>query len=116
MKERAQMIEQRTGWISEVNYLISKLMPSLSKGVNRTIKAQTPGNLPIPLDLLASPTRGNRDIHKIQSIRGASQGYQEARAQRNQASPDRANQRLSRMKDQILDRHTKEVFQQLKIS
>ena len=109
MTGRAQMIEQRTGLRSEVNYLISKQFPSASKGVNRTIKAQTPGNLLIPWDLLASRTQDNHDIHKIQSIQGVSQEYQEARVQRNQASPGRANQRLSRMKDQIPDRYTKEV-------
>jgi len=58
---------------------------------------------------LASQTLDNHDIHKIQSIQGASQEYQEARAQRNQASPGRANQRLSLMKDQILDRQAKQA-------
>lgn len=102
------MIEPRTGSRSEVNYLIIKPMPSLSKGANRTIKAQTPGNLLILQDLLASQTQDNHDIHKIQSTQGVSQEYQEARVQRSQASPDKVNQRLSQMKDQIPDKHTKE--------
>jgi hypothetical protein len=62
------------------------------------------------LVLSVNQTHGNLDIHKIQNIQEVSLEFQKVRAQRRDQTRNlgKGDQRLSLMKDQILDKFIKE--------